>query len=90
MWGAEYGRLQVLRVILVDVDVVKRGLLQAEHIDHRPVEDVVGLCKELVKAPALLLICLQDVGQHRGQEALQAPEEDNMGSRPTQSEPGLA
>lgn len=73
--------LQVLRVVLMDVDVVERGLLQAEHVDHRPVEDVVGLCEELVKAPALLLVRLQDVGQHRGQEALQTPEEDNTGSR---------
>lgn len=62
------------RVVLVDVDVVQRGLLQAEDVDHGPVQDVVGLGEELVEAPTLLLIGLQDVGEHRGQEALKTPE----------------
>lgn len=53
---------------------MQRGLLQAEHVDHGPVQDVVGLGEELVKAPTLLLIGLQDVGEHRSQEALKAPE----------------
>lgn len=63
----------LLRVVLMNVDVVKRGLLQTEDVDHGPMEDVVGLCKELVKAPALLLICLQDVGKNWCEEALEAP-----------------
>lgn len=54
--------------------MVQRGLLQAEHVDHGPVQDVVGLGEELVEAPTLLLIGLQDVGEHRSQEALKAPE----------------
>lgn len=54
--------------------MVKCGLLQTEDVDHSPMKDVVGLCKELVKAPALLLICLQDVGKNWCQEALKAPE----------------
>lgn len=62
-----------LRVVLVDVDVVQRRLLQAEDINHRPVQDVIGLGEELVEAPAFLLICLQDVGEHRGQETLEPP-----------------
>lgn len=72
--AAGAGRRGLLRVVLVDVDVVQRGLLQAEHVDHGPVQDVVGLCEELVEAPALLLVGLQDVGQDRGQEALETPE----------------
>ena len=58
----------------MDIDVVQRGLLQTEHVDHRAVQDVVGLSKELVKTPALLLIGLQDVGKDRGQQALKTPE----------------
>lgn len=54
--------------------MVQRGLLQTEHVDHGPVQDVVGLGEELVEAPTLLLIGLQDVGEHRSQEALKAPE----------------
>lgn len=64
----------VLRVVLVHVDVVQRGLLQAEDVDHGPVQDVVGLSEELIEAPALLLVRLQDVGQNRGQVALKTPE----------------
>lgn len=71
---SERNLTQNLRVVLVDVDVVQRGLLQAEDVDHRAVQDVVGFCKELIKAPAFLLIRLQDVGQNRSQEALKAPE----------------
>lgn len=63
------------RVVLVDVDVVEGGLLQAEQIDNTAMEDVAGLGEELVEAPALLLVSLQDVSQHRGQKALQAPGE---------------
>lgn len=53
--------------------MVQRGLLQAEDIDNGAVQDVVGLGKELIEAPALLLVCLQDVGQDRRQQALQPP-----------------
>lgn len=58
----------------MDVDVVQRGLLQAEHVDDGPVQDVVGLSEELVEAPTLLLIGLQDVGEDRSQQALKTPE----------------
>lgn len=54
--------------------MVQRGLLQAEHVDDGPVQDVVGLGEELVEAPTLLLIRLQDVGEDRGQQALKTPE----------------
>lgn len=67
-------RLPVLRVVLMDVDVVKRRLLQTEHVDHSPVQDVIGLGEELVETPALLLVRLQDVGKDRRQEALKTPE----------------
>lgn len=68
--------LNNLRVVFVDVDVVQRRLLQAEHVDHGPVQDVVGLGKELVEAPTFLLIGLQDVGEDRSEEALQTPEQE--------------
>lgn len=71
--GGERNRAQNSRVVLVDVDVVQRGLLQAEDVDHGAVQDVVGLSEELIEAPTLLLIRLQDVGQNRGQETLEAP-----------------
>lgn len=78
MRGGGGGELQVrrcfLRVVLVDVDVVQRGLLQAQHVDHGAVQDVVGLCEELVEAPTLLLVGLQDVGENWSQEALKTPE----------------
>lgn len=61
------------RVVLVDVDVMQCGLLQAEDVDHSSVQDVVGLSEELIKAPALLLVGLQDIGQHWRQEALKTP-----------------
>lgn len=61
------------RVVLMDVDMVQRGLLQAEDVDHGSVQDVVGLGEELVEPPALLLVCLQDVGQNWCQQALQTP-----------------
>lgn len=54
----------------MDVDVVQRGLLQAEDVDHCAVQDVAGLCEELVEAPTLLLVGLQDVSQHWSQQAL--------------------
>lgn len=78
MRGGGGGELQVrrcfLRVVLVDVDVVQRGLLQAEHVDDGPVQDVVGLCEELIEAPTFLLVSLQDVGENWSQEALKTPE----------------
>lgn len=61
------------RVVLMDVNVVQCGLLQTEDIDDSSVQDVVGLGKELVETPALLLVGLQDVGQHWRQQALQTP-----------------
>ena len=51
--------------------MVQHGLLQAEHVHHGAVQDVAGLGEELVEAPALLLVRLQDVGQHGGQQALE-------------------
>ena len=62
-----------LRVVKVYVDGVCRGLLQVEEVDGDAVEDVGGGGQELVKAPALLLIGLQDAGQHGHQLPLQAP-----------------
>lgn len=44
------------RVVRVDVDMVQRGLLEAENVNHRAVQDVAGLGKELVEPPALLLV----------------------------------
>ncbi len=74
------------RVVFVDVDVVQRGLLQAEHIDYGAVQDVVGLGEELIEAPTLLLICLQDVGEDGGQEALKTPEtRDHVWEKPTKN-----
>lgn len=58
----------------MDVDVVQRGLLQAEDINDGSVQDVVGLSEELIEAPTFLLIGLQDVGENWGQEALKTPE----------------
>lgn len=40
-------------------------------MDHASLQDVAGLCEELVEAPALGLLCLQDVGQDGHQLALQ-------------------
>lgn len=54
--------------------MVQRGLLEAEHVDDGPVQDVVGLGEELVEAPTFLLISLQDVCEDRSQEALKTPE----------------
>lgn len=73
------------RVVLVDVDVVQRGLLQAEHVDDGAMQDVVGLGEELVEAPTFLLVGLQDVGEHRSQEALKTPEtpETELSIHPT-------
>lgn len=70
----EAGRRVFSRVVLVDVDVVQGGLLQAEDVNHGSVQDVVGLCEKLVEAPTLLLIRLQDVGEDGGQQALKTPE----------------
>lgn len=69
--------------------MVQRGLLQTEGVDHGAVQDVVGLSEELVETPTLLLIRLQDVGQNRGQQALEAPggrdqgQPDLQGAAPT-------
>lgn len=63
--------------------MVQCSLLQAEDTDHHAVQDVAGLGEELVEAPALLLVSLQDVGQHRGQEALQSPGKVQTGHRNT-------
>lgn len=60
---------------------MQRGLLQTKHIDDRPVQDVVGLGEELIEAPALLLIRLQDVCQDWSQEALETPETLNPRQR---------
>lgn len=62
-----------VRVVLVDVNMVQRCLLQAEDVDYGSVQDVVCLGKELVETPALFLVGLQDVGQHWCQQALQTP-----------------
>lgn len=42
-------------------------------MDDDSLQDVTGLCKELIKAPALSLLYLQDVGQDGHQLALQPP-----------------
>ena len=72
--GAEQNLKHGLRVVLVDVDMVQCSLLQAEDVNDSPVQDVVRFSKELIEAPTLLLVGLQDVGQDRSQEALQTPE----------------
>lgn len=46
---------------------------QGEDMDDNPLQDVTGLCKELVEAPALSLLYLQDVGQDGYQLVLQPP-----------------
>lgn len=61
------------RVVRVDVDAVQDGLGQGEHVDHASLQDVAGLREELVEAPALGLLHLQDVGQDGHQLALQTP-----------------
>lgn len=61
------------RVVGVDVDVMQNRLGQGEDVDDRPLQDVTGLCEELIKAPALSLFDLQDVGQDGHQLALQPP-----------------
>lgn len=50
------------RVMCVDVDMVQDGLGQGEDVDDDSLEDVTGLRKELVEAPAFGLLHLQDVG----------------------------
>lgn len=57
----------------VDVDMVQDGLGQGEDMDDDSLEDVTGLRKELVEAPAFGLLHLQDVGQDGHQLALQSP-----------------
>ena len=61
------------RVVAVDVDVVCRDLLQGEHVHGHTVQNSRRLGEELVEAPALLLVRLQDVGQNRDQLGLQPP-----------------
>ena len=62
----------------VDVDVVQDRLGQGEDMDNNSLQDVTGLCKELVEAPALGLLHLQDVGQDGHQLALQPPVPQDM------------
>lgn len=57
----------------MDVHVVQDRLGQREDMDDDSLQDVTGLRKELVKAPALGLLHLQDVGQDGHQLALQPP-----------------
>jgi len=57
----------------VDVDAVRGRLLQGEDVDHDPVQNVIGFSKELIEAPALLLVHLQDVGQNGDELILQPP-----------------
>ena len=61
------------RIVGMDVDVVQDRLGQGEDMDNDSLQDVTGLRKELVKAPALGLLHLQDVGQDGHQLALQPP-----------------
>ena len=56
-------RSRCSRVVRVDIDAVQDCLGQGEHVDHASLQDVAGLREELVEAPALGLLCLQDVGQ---------------------------
>lgn len=62
-----------LRVVGMDIDVVQDCLGQGEDMDDNSLQDVTGLRKELVEAPALGLLHLQDVGQDGHQLALQPP-----------------
>lgn len=63
----------------MDVDVVQDHLGQGEDMDDNALQDVTGLCKELVEAPALGLLHLQDVGQDGHQLALQTPAHPGTG-----------
>lgn len=47
----------------MDVDVMQNRLGQGEDMDDSSLQDVTGLCKELIEAPAFSLFGLQDVGQ---------------------------
>lgn len=49
-----------VRVVVVYVDGVDRGLLQSKEMNRLTLQYVCGGCEKLVKAPALLLVCLQD------------------------------
>lgn len=62
-----------VRVVGVDIDVVQLRLRQGEDVDDVTLQDVAGLRKELVEAPALGLLHFQDVGQDGHQPALQPP-----------------
>lgn len=57
----------------VDVDMMQNCLGQGEDVDDSSLQDVTGLRKELIEAPALSLFDFQDVGQDRHQLALQPP-----------------
>lgn len=57
----------------VDVDMVQDGLGQGEDMHDGSLQDVAGFREELVEAPALGLLHLQDVGQDGHQLALQPP-----------------
>lgn len=58
--------------------MVHDGLRQGEDVDDNSLQDVTGLRKELVEAPALGLLHLQDVGQDGHQLALQPPAPRDM------------
>lgn len=62
-----------IRVVKVDIDAVRCGLLERENVDCDAMQDVSGGSKELDKAPTLLLIGLQYAGQHWDHEGLQTP-----------------
>lgn len=53
--------------------MMQDSLGQGEDMDDNSLQDVTGLRKELVKAPAFGLLCLQDVGQDGHQLTLQPP-----------------
>lgn len=52
---------------------MQNRLGQGEDVDDSSLQDVTGLRKELIKAPALSLFDFQDVGQDGHQLALQPP-----------------
>lgn len=79
--GGAWPRARVRsRVVRVDVDAVQDGLGQGEDVDHASLQDVAGLREELVEAPALGLLRLQDVGQDGHQLVLQTPAPRGVGT----------
>lgn len=59
--------------------MVQDCLGQREHVDDDSLQDVTGLRKELIEAPALGRLHLQDVGQDGHQLALQPPAHGTRG-----------